>query len=323
MLEYFSLDDKIPKPLTECRQGCWINLADPTPEELVKVAAELAIPFDFLTDSLDPAERPHMRQEGEFFLVICKAPRASNASKDKNSPSCRPGINAGCPPFATMPVGVIVTPQVVVTVCRDPELGRHLVDGKRSDKHSRQGILMALTVLQQSSMIFIDHLQELDALTAELEERMRRSMRNEDLANMMQLEKTLVYFLTSLKGNAMVLEKIGGLQNPPLAPEERTLLVDALIECRQAVDMAEVYIQILSSVSEASASMISNNMNSVMKLLTSITLVLMLPTIIVGAYGMNVALPFQEHPLAFALIVAFTVIVCLLLWFFLSRKRWM
>ena len=316
MLEYFSLGEKLSKPLPGHARDCWINLADPTPEELGRVASELDIPYDFLTDSLDPAERPHMRQEGDIFLVICKAPRRENERGEGRA-------EAGGLPFSTVPVGVVVTPYAVVTVCRDPLLGRQLVEGKRSDKHSRVGILLALTVLQQSSMIFINHLQELDNLTGELEERMRRSMRNEDLARMMQLEKTLVYFLTSLKGNAMVLEKIGGLQEPRLSQEARDLLVDALIECRQAVDMAEIYIQILGSVSEASASMISNNMNTVMKFLAAITLILMVPTIIVGVYGMNVALPFQDRPFVFALILAFTVIVCLLLWVFLSRKHWM
>jgi magnesium transporter len=148
-------------------------------------------------------------------------------------------------------------------------------------------------------------------------------MRNEDLVLMMHLEKTLVYFATALKGNSMVLEKISALSSLTLHEEEQDLLQDALIECRQAVDMAEIYLQIMGSIGETSASMISNNMNTVMKFLAGVTVILMVPTIVAGIFGMNIPLPFQEHPLSLPAIIGLTLLICLALWKLLSRKHWM
>jgi magnesium transporter len=152
---------------------------------------------------------------------------------------------------------------------------------------------------------------------------MQKSTRNEDLKRILQLEKTLVYFLNSLKANALVLEKMLTNQAFDWDEEEHERLADALIECRQAVEMGEVFTQIIANMSDIYASMISNNMNMVMKFLTAITLILMAPAIIVGLYGMNVPLPFQDSPWALPIISLGTVAVCLALWRYLLRKHWM
>lgn len=308
MLEFYSLETNKLTSIENHAHGCWINLANPTQEELDKIIDELGIPIDFFTDSLDPSERPHMRKEGDMKLIIFKA--SVKTSQESGSP------------FKTIPVGIILTPYTVITVCRHKNLARELMDYKRHGMQYKEGIHMVLTMLQQNSILFTQHLQELDTMTEELEKKMHTSMRNELLVRMMHIEKSLVYFTTSLKGNAAVLEKIQ-TQAANMNEEEQELLTDALIECRQAADMTEVYIQIISTISETSASMISNNMNMVMKFLTGITLVLMVPTIVVGAYGMNVPLPLQDSPIAFLIILGFTLVVCWGMWIYLYKKHWM
>lgn len=329
----------------------WVNLQSPTAEELARASAEFGVPLDFLQDCLDPQERPHALSDEGICMIICKV-SAKNAD------------DAGRP-FLTVPLGVVITRDAVLTVCSRPGIAKEFVfkawsghGGKVSapvsadsgmcdqvkttksakasknatgkaciDKNDngrfRPGVELALRLLQECGIRFIRHLQELDLLTEDIEQRMHRSMRNEDLAVMMQVEKCLVYFTTSLKGNLGVLEKIGSNQLFTLHDNEKQLLTDAMIECKQAADTGQVYLDILSSISDTSASMISNSMNSIMKFLTAITLLMTVPTVIVGVFGMNVPLPFQESPLALLLILVFTFVLCWLLWKYFVKKHWM
>lgn len=303
------LNAQTPEQNSASKPDCWINLAAPSLEELQIVSERLNIPMDFFTDSLDPAERPHLLHTEACTLIIARVSvKPPKTSKYK---------------YSTLPVGIVITSGAVVTVCRDAETVRSLVENKIHGGKSRERIRIALTVLQQISIRFIEHLEEFDNLTGDIEKAMRQSTRNEDLSNMMQLEKNLVYFLTALKSNALVLDNLLTSDSTVWEKGEKEILTDALTESRQAVSMAEIYSQVTSNMNDIFTSMVSNNMNSVVKFLTAVTLVLMAPTIIVGLYGMNVPLPFQESILALPLIGAGTVGVCWLLWRFLQRKHWM
>lgn len=294
----------------------WLNLEDPDQAELRHIAESCGLPDDFLNDPLDPAERPRAGHVEGAALIIAKA-------------SYRPAGNA--PPgggeeqnYSTVPIGVIITPNALITVCRVPGLAAELLSGGVIACGDRPHACLALKLLEKISSRFIRHLQKLDEASGQIEEAMQQSTRNEDLRRILQLEKTLVYFLYALKANALVLEKL--LENPshyPWHPDERELLGDALIECRQAVEMGEIFAQIITNMSDIYASMISNNMNMVVKFLTAITLILMAPTIVVGLYGMNVPLPFQNSPWTLAAIAAGTVGICWALWRYLQKKHWM
>lgn len=288
---------------------CWVNLADPSEEELQLVSEQFNIPRDYFIDSLDIAERPHLMHNDHCTLIIARvSTKPQDTSKYK---------------YSTVPVGIIITPKAVVTVCRDAETVLSLVEHKIHDGQSRERVRIALTVLQQISIRFIEHLEEFDRLTGDIEAAMRQSTRNEDLSNMMQLEKNLVYFLTALKSNALVLDTMLTSTSIHWEKGEKELLVDALTESRQAVSMAEIYSQVTSNMNDIFTSMVSNNMNSVVKFLTAVTLILMAPTIIVGLYGMNIPLPLQESTFALPLVGAGTVGVCWLLWRYLQKKHWM
>lgn len=319
-LEFTRLPQMPENPTANENGSLWINLEDPDPAELKYVADLFMIPDDFLLDSLDPAERPRAARAEKATLIIARAsyhPESNPASQSDDAEKARAEQN-----YPTVPIGIVLTPSALVTVCRVPGLVSETL-GNKAPGGGRPHTCIALRLLEKISTRFMKHLEKLDALSNQIEEAMQRSTRNEDLKRILQLEKTLVYFLNALKANALVLEKLLGTTGYIWEEAEREHLTDALIECRQAVEMGEIFTQIIANMSDIYASMISNNMNFVMKFLTAITLILMAPTIVVGLYGMNVPLPFQEEAWALPLIIMATLAICWLLWRYLLKKHWM
>ncbi len=309
MLSYYCNENGKVVALTEPAPDCWADLSAPEPSELESVAAAFNIPFDYLIDSLDPAERPYFLVDEGNIIIIAKAP--ARAGKDAAEPYC------------AVTMGIIITPKAIVTVCRNHGLARSLAAKIKKNGHTRSRMALALELLKQLSISYIQYLQEIDDVTTSIEEYMQRAMRNEELRGMLQIQKALIYFITALKANAMVLDKLAASTSISLGPEERELLSDVMIESKQASQMAEIYAQIVGSMSDTCASMISNNMNIAMKILTGITLLLMPPSIIVGFFGMNVALPMQGSPWAALGITAGTVAITVALWLYLAKKRWL
>ncbi len=309
MLGIYKVEGGVSKEIPAIEADCWINLADPEMPEIRKVKEALSLPGDFFTDALDPAERPRIETRGD---VIFMAIRVSYPTPE--------GVR---PPFMTLPVGIILTPSAIVTVSSSPRIVEKLLASKLPRLNSRDRMRMALALMQQASIGYVQDLEVIDGLTSLVEESMRQSMRNEELARMLHIEKTLVYFVTALKANNGILERLSNSTTIKLNEEERALLLDTVIECKQATETAEIYAQIVSSLSETFASMISNNMNQVMKFLTGITLILMGPSIVVGLFGMNVPLPFEQNAWALPLIVLGTVVICVVLWRYLVHKDWM
>ena len=297
--------------LDKHEEGCLVNLAAPTPEELEQVSTRFDIPMDHLLDSLDPAERPYMVTEDGVTLIIFRVP-------------FRTGVTDQAP-FRTVALGVILAPAATLIVCGRPDLARELLEAKTRGPEPKSGLGAAMSILFRACARYITYLQELYTRTEAVEQAIHRSMRNEDLASMMQIEKALVYFATSLKGNSGLLEKMQAAVGfiKPEQETERDILDDAVVECRQAADMAGIYIQILSTISETAGSLISNNMSAAMRFLAAITLILTVPMVVVGFYGMNVGLPLQDTPLAAGIISAITLLICVVLWRFLSKKHWM
>jgi ADP-heptose:LPS heptosyltransferase/Mg2+ and Co2+ transporter CorA len=324
MLEYLRLGGSGPSgpgngnakkggvtPVEAHEAGCLVSLSAPTPEELEQVSSRFGIPMDHLTDSLDPSERPYMVTEQGVTLIVFRVPYRTGLI-DKS-------------PYRTVSLGLILAPTATVAVCGRADLIRSLLDAKTHGPAPDSGLTAALSILFRACALYITYLQELYAMTEKVEQAVHRSMRNEDLAAMMQIEKALVYFATSLKGNYALLEKMQATAGflKPEQKAEREILDDAATECRQAADMAGIYIQIISTINETAGALISNNMSMAMRFLAAITLILTVPMVIVGFYGMNVGLPLQESPWAAILISAVTAVICLILWRYLSRKHWM
>ena len=294
------------------QRNSWVHLVAPTEEELATVAQTLDVPEELLRAALDAEEQPRVEWDGQRVLVLLRCPVARG--------------NREFVRFETLPLAVIVTAAHVVTVCLEPnEIVEHLVQPPKV--HTAKRTMFLLQVLYHTALQFLRYLRQIDRRTGEIERALHQSMRNEELIRLLELEKSLVYFTTALRANQIVMDKLmrlhlradngavaaEGEKGAPtvlrLYDEDRELLEDVITENRQAIEMADIHSHILSNTMDAFASIISNNLNIVMKFLTSVTIVLALPTMVASFFGMNVPLPLQQHPLAFPAILATSAVL--------------
>ena len=298
--------------IQEFESGAWVDLISPSQEELETVAEALAIPLPFLEGPLDREEKSRIDIEDELDLVhiIVDIPVIERSAGEQG--------------YDTIPLGILLHPDFVITTCLQPnpilgDLERGAIRGLATFKKTR----FLLQVLQRVSGFYLRYLKRIDRETDKLERELRASQKNEGLFDLLTLEKALVYFSTSLRSNEAVLQRMVRTKEIRMYEEDQDLLEDVITENKQAIEMAEIYSNILSNMMDAFASVISNNLNIVMKLLTSITIIVALPTMVASFYGMNVALPLIDNKNAFLYIVLFSlgvsVVAALIFW----RKRYL
>lgn len=294
--------------LEEFEPGSWIDLVSPTEEELRRVSGELDIPLDLLKGPLDEEEKSRVELEDGLTYVIVDIP-VLVVEDDERS-------------YSTIPLGMIIHPDYFITVCLrvNPILGefeRETLRGFFTFKKTR----FLFQILQQISAFYLRYLYRIDRETDKLEKELRASMKNAEIFDLLNLQKALVYFTTSLRSNDAVLQKLLRGKTIKMYEEDEELLEDVIVENRQASEMAKIYTDILVGMMDAFTSVISNNLNRVMKLLTSLTIILSIPVIVASLYGMNVALPFDDYAHAFTLviIIAFVISLCFAIVFW--RKR--
>ncbi|MDR3177216.1 MAG: magnesium transporter CorA family protein [Desulfovibrio sp.] len=292
-------------------KSLWIDLADPTPEECALVGGRFGIPLEHLQAALDLNERPRLEYSGGVLLIVLNIPMRADMKRHV--------------PFGSCPLAVILAGEgeTALTVCLKEGLAGDLLNGKIAGTGPKVARRLVLTLLLRVSVAFIGYLRQMDEHVDHIERTLQESMRNQELLRMLHLEKSLIYFLMALKGNQAVLEKLRGNFPWDAAPEELDLLDDALVENRQAVSMAEIYSQVTGSLGDAFGAIVSNNLNKVMKVLTGLTIVFMVPSIIGSLYGMNVPLPWQESPFAFVALCGVCLGVSCAVYWFLRKMRWM
>jgi len=290
-------------------EGSWIRLTCPTEAELAQVAESQSIPPHFLKAALDEEERPRIDTESGVVLVVLDIPMITN--------------NEGIRTLTTLPLGIIISETIVVTVCNNPSaILDDFVTGKVRHFHTAKKTRFLFQIFYRNASTYLQHLRQIEKSIARIEVELHRSMKNEVLFQMMELEKSLIYFSTSLKSNEAVLERI--LRTKPLKmyDDDAEFLEDVIIENKQAMEMSQIYLHILNGMTGAYATIISNNLAIVMKFLASITIIIAIPTMIASFYGMNVTdLPLSKTPLAFETIFAFSVMISMLLGLFMWRKR--
>ncbi len=282
--------------------GCWVNLINPSEDELKTVAAILGVEPTFLRAALDEEETSRIDSEDGQTLIIVDTPAME---QDET------GVV-----YSTMPLGVIVTEKHIITVClKETSVVRDLQDGMVKDVRTQQRTRFILNILLLVAKRYLKYLKQIDKTYNHIERKLNKSQKNADLIQLMDLEKSLVYFNTSLKADEVTLEKILRGRIVALYEEDHDLLEDVLIEVRQAIEMAQIYSSIISSTMDAFSSIISNNLNVIMKVLTSITVLLTIPNIIFSFYGMNVAgLPFDQFfwvPILISLVAIVIVAIIL------------
>jgi magnesium transporter len=291
--------------VNEFVKGCWINLTNPTDEEIERVVQALNIPADFLRDSLDEEERSRIEKEDNSLLIIVDIPMIQSGSKEEK--------------YITLPLGMIITEDYFVTVClKENSILDHFIHNKAKNFFTFMKTRFVLQLLSLISTYYLSYLKKINRKTNQIEKELRQSLQNQELFSLLNLEKSLVYFTTSLKTNNIVTEKLLKSQYLKMYEDDQHLLEDVIIENKQAIEMAEIYSSILSGLMDAFASVISNNLNHVMKILTSITIVLSFPTMIASIYGMNVPLPYQNHPHSFTVLMilslALSSITAIIFW---------
>lgn len=287
--------------------GAWINVVRPTPEEVGMLTEMFKISPNDIRSGLDEEERAHINTEDNYTIVIVDVP-----IKD----------DEGVHEYVTIPIEIIVGDKFIITIClKKIDLTEDFVSGKVKGFYTFKKTRFILQLLYKNASYYLQYLRHIDKASNRIEQELTKSMRNKELIQLLELEKSLVYFTTSLRANEIVFEKMMRMENIKQYPEDTDLLEDVIIENKQAMEMANIYSSILSETRDAFASVISNNLNTVMKTLTSITIVLSIPTMIFSLFGMNVPLPLQVHPYGYIYILIISIVCILLVVSIMFRKK--
>lgn len=310
MIKIFRTIDGTLHQISEAQEGSWIALIDPTATELVEIAEKYEIDVDHLRAPLDEEERPRVEVEDNYTLILVDIPIIEERN-DKDW-------------YGTIPMGIVVTDEIIFTVCLEdsPILGSFM-DGRVRNFFTYKRTRFILQILYRNASMFLHYLRVIDKKSEQVEEKLHKAQKNEELLELLELEKSLVYFTTSLKSNEAVLEKLLKVENIKQYPEDTELLEDVIIENKQAIEMAHIYSGVLSGTMDTFASVISNNQNIVMKFLTTVTIVMSIPTMIFSAYGMNLSwkgMPFSKHPMGFLYVILFSLVFSLVIALIFRKK---
>ena len=312
MFKMYSTDlqTNITEETKEYKKGNWINMVSPSDEEIKSVCENIGIQEDFIRYALDSEEKARIdiEEDDNTILFIIDTPIIE--------------IESGAKVYSTMPIGIIfVRDDYIITVSlNENPIIEDLVERKIKYIVTFKKSRMLLQIFYSNSEMFLYLLKKLNKETEIAENVLKNSMKNKELLKLLSLEKGLVYFTTSLKSNEVVMEKTMRGNLIKLYDEDEDILEDAIIENKQAIEMAKIYRDILTGTMDAYASIISNNLNGVMKYLTSITIILAIPTMIASYWGMNVPVPLQENPFGFIAIVCGSILIGVIATLWLKRK---
>lgn len=292
------------------QDGVWINMVNPTIKEVNYIANELDMDPDFINAALDEEERSRIEIDDSknHILILVDTPCISK-HRDSNM-------------YETLPIGIISNGKVIVTVSLNDTLVLDpFIKNRVKTFYTYKKSRFILQILYKNASLYLYFLKRIDKQSNTIENELHKSMKNKELIQLLALEKSLVYFSTSLKSNELVMEKLLRHEFIRKYEEDRELLEDTIIENKQAIEMAKIYSDILAGTMDAFASIISNNLNIVMKVLTSITIVMAIPTIIASFFGMNVPVPFADTPLAFLWIILGSIGICLVVAKLMSKNH--
>ena len=303
---YRSDEEQQLTEITQPEDGCWISVVKPTSEELEKLHEITEIDADDLKAPLDLEERSRLMLENDYTMVLVDIP--THDEEDH---------------YETIPLGIYMTKEYIITMClQDSSILRAFAKQRVKEFYTFKKTRFLFQLLYRNATTYLRYLRIIDRKSDKIEEQLQKSQKNSELLELMGLEKSLVYFTTSLRSNEVVLEKLLRTDKVKKYPDDEDLLEDVIVENKQAIEMANIYSGILNGVMGTFASVISNNQNGVMKVLAIMTIVLSIPTIISGFYGMNFDnIPFAHEPLGFVITIAVAFIVSGGIAFILYKKN--
>ncbi len=297
--------------LNECttlEKGCWVHLLNPTKEEIEGLNVRFNLDPTYLRAALDDEESARIERNGDQTLIIVDVPYVE-ADDDGYS-------------YLTLPLGIILVDEIIITVStKETPIITDFIEERIRGFWTNKRTRFILQLLHRNAARFLAFLKQIDKASMYVQEKLQSSLRNRELLQMMKLEKSLVYFSTSLKSNEIVLEKMMRLDMLNKYPEDTGLLEDVIIENKQAIEMCAIYRDIMSGTMDAFSSIISNNLNIVMKILTSLTVVISAPMLVASLWGMNVPVPFAGSPYGFVIVLGIALGLAILAFFTLWKKK--
>ncbi|MDD2209155.1 MAG: magnesium transporter CorA family protein [Bacilli bacterium] len=303
MLKHYISSQEGLSEIETMQKGCWEALTKPTEEELVAVATNYQIDIDLLRAALDKDERSRIDNDTGYTMILVNIPTIDENSETEL--------------YCTIPFSIIVVEDAVITVCSEhTPIIDTFINGKVKNYHTQMKSRFVLQLLYQVDALYLQHLRSIDRRSDEVETKLHKSTQNRELIELLKLEKSLVYFTTALRSNETVLEKLVRTDLIKKYSDDAELLDDVIVENKQAIEMTNIYSGILSGMMDAFASVISNNLNIVMKVLAIVTIVMSIPTMIFSAYGMNVnsgGMLFADSPWGFSIIIGITAIIVIIM----------
>lgn len=310
MINIFRTIDGSIHQVNEIQEGCWVALTDPTATEILELSEEYNIDVDALRAPLDEEERSRIEVDDGYTMILVDIPMI----EERNEKDW----------YGTIPLGIIVTDDLIFTIClEETSVLSAFMDGRVRNFFTYKKTRFILQILNKNASMYLHYLRKIDKKSEMIEKSLHKSQKNKELIELLELEKSLVYFTTSLRSNEVVLEKLLKVDSIKQYPEDTDLLEDVIIENKQAIEMANIYSGILSGMMDAFASVISNNLNIVMKFLATITIVMSIPTMIASFYGMNVnpaGMPGAGSPYGFMYVILFALLVSLIVALIFSKK---
>lgn len=310
MIQYFKNINQQTVEIDKPENGAWVNVLPPLKqEEFSELSTGLDIPIDFLTDSLDIDERSRFEEEDNVKLIVIKTPTENNSFNESDAY------------YITIPICIILTHNQIVTVNSFENTAIKKFLNTFQNRHPDKRNMMVLKIFEKIVQNFMEHLKEINLRRNTFEQKLYDASKNEHLLQLMRIQKSLVYFVTALRSNELVFMKLQRTNFLALNEDEKEVLDDLIVDNSQALEMANIYSNILSSTLDAFAGIIANNQNEVLKRLSVITIVLTFPVLVASIYGMNVPIPYQHSKLAFYMPIGLSLVISLFIgWFFLKKK---
>lgn len=296
-------------------EGCWIDLIEPRPEDIARAARMAAVDEKLLRHALDMHERPRIEVDDDATLVVIRTPHIEHNGDQRR--------------YSTVPMGILFTRSNVVTVCQiEDESLTHILSISRSAPDGFKQERCLCNIVKHVTMLYMHHLKEISAKIQEVERDLAESPSNDDLKFLLNLRKAVTYFHAALKNNDLIIDRIArkGLAvcnsyKLMFSEDDLDIFDDALIDIRQGIYMSKIFSEVLDSTANVYSSVISNNVNQIMKILTSLTVILMVPTLITSMYGMNIPLPLQEAEHAFGVVGVVSIFITSGVILFLRFRR--
>ncbi len=309
MVTIYRTDDRKIHEETDITEGVWINMINPTVSEGEEYARKLNVDIHDLLAALDEEESSRIELEDGYTLILVDIP-TTEIRHDKDA-------------YTTIPMGIILTENSIITVCtEDTQVLQAFINGRVKEFSTKKKLRFVYQILFRIATLYQSDLRIIDKKRTEIEERIDEGIEDVDLFDLHALESTLVYFATSLRANGVVLDRLTRYKRLEQYPEDKELLGDVIVENQQAIEMTMIYRDIIDGTRELLSSVIDKRLNNVMKYLTSITLLMAIPTIVSGFFGMNVqGIPLAGSPYSFFIIAILTILICLLILIILKRKR--